>query len=334
MTPSSSEHTTAERAKTIDASSGTFARTRPYVWLLAWTSFSLACSRAEPDSSPNPAAPQSLPSSAAPAAVSDTQTGSRSPGAGPLAFEWGPLDALQSDYALVPSKNSIDLAFEYGHDKQTFVYLGATVEKPGEPASEVRWLTQQRATVPNALILPIRRGESVNPGDVLLTSWASGSGLQRAIVVPGGRPESPKVRYLDLSLDNPAARAEEDDLLPPNTFHRIRQPGEVGSSMACRDSEGVARVIVLKRRADKLLGLGFAGRLGAFDVRRCVPMPLIPDVQPGDRIYVAMLGGFSEGEVERVDGAIGRVVVRLPFSGEEKRTSAGFTNVALSLPSE
>jgi hypothetical protein len=166
----------------------------------------------------------------------------------------------------------------------------------------------------------------------VLTSWASGSGLQRAFVVGGGSPESPNVRYLDLSLENPAAHADTDDRLPPNTFQVIREPGQVGSSLACRTADRVERIIVVKRAGTQLLGLGFAGKLRAFASASCVALALVPSLETGDRVYAAMLGGFVDARVEKLDLSVGRVFVRLAFAGKEKIDAVGFTNVAVALP--
>jgi len=308
-------------------------RTRAHFGLVFGLMGQSACDGPE-RTAPNGAATASAPvaspgtSSAPPAGVTSQARASKAP----FDFASAPLHASVSDFVLVPSKSAVDLAQEAGAEQGTFVYLGAHLEQLGERESEVRWLTQERAMVPNALIVPIRRGERASPGEIVLTSWASGSGLQRAIVVAGGTAESPKVRYLDLSLDNPAARADTDDLLPANTFHVIRQPGEAGSTLACRTAERVERVIVLKLSGSKLLGLGFAGRLASFEEKACLPLPLVPPVGVGDTVYVAALGGFFSAKVASVDSAFGRVSVRQRFAGAERTVAVGFTNVALSIP--
>lgn len=269
---------------------------------------------------------------AATAAASAAGRERREPGDNPFGFASLPIDAKPGDYALVPSKGAIDGAWEHGAAEQTFVYLGAYLEQVGDKASLVRWLTRQRGRVANAFIVPIRRGERAQPGDVVLTTWASGSGLQRAIVVPGGTAESPKVRYLDLSLENTAARADESDSLPPNTFHVLRNAGESGTSLACQRGGRVEHIVAIRRSATQLLGLGFAGKMHVLSSDACVALPIAPNVAAGARVYVPHVGGFFSAQVDKVDAAIGRVHVRYPFAGEDRHAAVGFTNVALALP--
>jgi hypothetical protein len=274
----------------------------------------------------------------------ETPARSREPGRNPFGFESLPLDAQARDYALVPSRSSIHEAFERGFDQQTFVYLGARLEQVFEKESRVRWLTEQQSLVPNALILPIPRGARASAGAIVLTSWVAGGGVQRALVVAGGSPESPKVRYLDLPLDGSAASPAET--LAPDTFRVLDETSDVGITVACPSSaraselaravaappKTVERWIVVKRSGENALGLGFAGKMRVLDRRGCVPLPLRPRVSPGERVYVPNLGGFVPAHVEEVDAGAGRVRVRFEWAGEIRRPSVGYTNIALELP--
>lgn len=272
------------------------------------------------------AAPTSAAASSAPARRR------RAPGDNPFGFASLPLQARAGDYALVPSKTAIDGAFEQGASEQTFVYLGAHLEEISDRESRVRWLTQQQAFVANALIVPIRGQERAKPGDVVLTSWASGSGLQRAIVVSGGSSESPQVRYLDFVIEDTPARADEVDTLPPNTFHVLRKPGEPGTTLACVRDNRAEHLVLIKRASPRILGLGFAGRLHVLEERQCVPAPIAPAVALGDAVFVPHVGRFWPAQVEKIDRPSGRVHVRHHFAGEERRAAVGFTNVAIELP--
>jgi len=252
---------------------------------------------------------------------------------GAFSFPSTPLAAEKGQFALVPFRSAIDLALGSGTQAASFVYAGAYLVRAGDRTSEVRWLTEQRGAVPNAFIVPIRRGERARRGDVVLTNFASGSGLQRAIVVSEGETASPRVRYLDLALENPTGWGTEEDTLPPDTFHVLRTPGEVGSTLACREGSRVERVIVTASAGERRLGLGFAGALRDFDVGTCRTLPLVPAVRPGDSVHVPWINGFVAGaKVMRVDAAAGRVAVRFDFAGEEREIQVGFANVAVQLP--
>jgi hypothetical protein len=162
----------------------------------------------------------------------------------------------------------------------------------------------------------------------VLTAWASGSGLQRAIVVEGGAPEKPKVRYLDMTLDNPSGWGEKEDSLPEGSFHVLTKPGELGTSLACKDGSRVLRWILVARAGDKLLGLGFAGKMKVLDEKVCDAVPIAPKVKPGDAVRVPVLGAFVAGKVSKVDAKIGRVWVKYQIGGDDRDEAFGFTNVA------
>src|SRR5690606_30478353 len=115
---------------------------------------------------------------------------------------------------------------EKGGEKQTFIYYGGWMREPGPAASLVETLTKRTSTIPNALLIAIPPGQHAKPGELVLTSWASGTGMQRAVVVEGGSESSPKVRYLDMSLDNATGWGEREDTLPENTFRKLDTAGE------------------------------------------------------------------------------------------------------------
>jgi hypothetical protein len=262
----------------------------------------------------------------------------RTPGENPFALPSRPLGAALGDFVLAPSPATLEQAFEHGPEEQTFVYFGAVIEELGPLETRVRFLTHERRTLPNALIVPIRRGALASAGDVLLTSRATGSGLARAIAV-GGDPASPRVKYLD-----PALRAELlpttelapstaalDDTLPRDTFHVVREPGEPGSTLACSTEASVEPAIALKRIDERWLVLGFAGRLRAVAASACRPLPITLPVQVGQKLWFPLLAGFAQGSVQRVDAQGGRVWLKFELAGEAREIGVGVTNLASDL---
>jgi hypothetical protein len=255
----------------------------------------------------------------------------RPPGALPFEFPSLATAAKKGDFVLAPSKSWIDEAFAEGIENQTFIYYGAFLVEPGEKESRLRTLSGQRVKIPNALILPVGHGETAKPGDVVLTAWASGSGLQRAIVVEGGSPERPKARYLDIDFENPSGWAQKDDELPENTFHVLTKPGELGTTLACKEGERKLRFVLVADAGEKLLGLGFAGKLRVIERASCAQVAIDPKVKPGDKVFIPVIGSFIEAKVTKIDAKIGRVWAAHEFGGAAKEEAIGFTNVAPSL---
>lgn len=110
--------------------------------------------------------------------------------------------------------------------------------EPGEEISEVKFMSEQKK-VPNAYIVPIPAGQTAKKGDVLLTWWQSGSGLQRAYLTNAADPKAPTVRYLDLDYGNPAKAKYEktgigqmEEQLKPDSFVVIKNELEPGTSVA------------------------------------------------------------------------------------------------------
>ncbi|MBX3130743.1 MAG: hypothetical protein KF718_28755 [Polyangiaceae bacterium] len=243
----------------------------------------------------------------------------------PVEFPNGALAAKPGAFVLAPTEQTLDEALRLGVEQQTFVYYGARMDAVGPEASRVSFLPGRAATLPNALILPASGSADAKPGDIVLTAWASGTGLQRAIVVEGGA--TPKVRYLDLAHDHPSGFGQRDDTLPAGSYRVLTELGAPGTTVACEDGRRTTRWIVVGRAADKLLGLGFAGRLRVFAGSACAPVPLVPRLKVGDAARVPLIGAFTPGKVVRVDTKVGRVAVRVAQGKDEREHVIGFANV-------
>jgi hypothetical protein len=252
------------------------------------------------------------------------------PGEVPFEFPAIATSAKKGDFVLAPSRNWVDEAFEQGAANVTFIYYGAWMLDPGPKQSKLKTLPGQTMTLPNAMILPVGSGESAKPGDIVLTAWASGSGLMRAIVT-GGDPTHPTVRYLDIDFDNPSGWGQKDDELPEKTFHVLAKAGELGTTLACKDGARSLRWILVQAAGDKLLGLGFAGKMRVLEKKTCVDVPIAPKLTPGSNVFVPVLGSFVPAKVVKVDAAIGRVTCKHSFGGKEQEVAIGFGNVATAL---
>ncbi len=235
--------------------------------------------------------------------------------------------AKAGDMVLAPSREFFDKAVAEGMDKATFTWYMAEMVEPGAGESKVKGLAGTEFSIPNSLIIAIPKGQTAAVGDVLLGHWESGSGMKRAIVVEGGTPEAPKVRYIDGEF-----KAEDaPDTWQANRFRKV-EPGAPGVTVACKaDGDKIDHGILVSATPKKLLSLGFAGALHVFDTADCMPIAPMTAVKAGDKVQIPYLGEYREATVTRVDGLNGRVLAKFEFGGAEKEEAVGFTDVASTL---
>ncbi len=155
----------------------------------------------------------------------------------PLDFPLVATQAKINEYVLAPSYQFIDKVFLKGAAKASMIFYGATVVDTGKVSSRVRTLAGTEATIPNSLIVPLKHGATAKKGDVVLTWWQSGSGIQRGYVVSAKDPQRPVVRYTDIKLDNPAKNngvplGELEEELKPSSFVKLAEQWLPGTTVA------------------------------------------------------------------------------------------------------
>ena len=246
---------------------------------------------------------------------------------GKVPFEFpavGKLSAEAGDYVLTPSRSVLEQYAKEG--KGVSIYYTSKIVEVGDKETKVKSLAGTEYSMPNAMIIPLRKEEKVAKGDVVLTWWQSGSGMQRAIVT-GGSATEPTVRYLDLKTNS-----DKEDTLKPNSFHKLTTPMEVGSTVACKDGSRHSRWVVTAAAEDKLLLVGFAGKMAAMAKYDCVGLPLALDaskIKKGAKVQAPFVGSYREATVARVDAATGRVYIT--FEGQTKEQDVAFIDVTSSL---
>lgn len=242
------------------------------------------------------------------------------------------IQANKGDFVLCPPELWIKKGFEKGVNSVTYIYYGAIMGEPGTNASEILSLTGTKMLIPNSMIIPIRRGEKARPGDIILTHWQSGSGMQRAIVVSGDEKE-PVVRYLDMDYDNPAGIGKKDDKCKINTFHKLTKEFEPGTSIAVKEGTGYTHYRLLCEKEGKVLALGFAGRLAVVEKKDCIAIPIDYFPKKGETVFaVNLMSKFSSGTVTNVDKKIGRIFVEMEWGGKKKITAVAVGQVIKTLP--
>lgn len=252
----------------------------------------------------------------------------------PVKFPYADFPAVETtakagDFVLVPSYNWLQDAATKGVDSTNFIWYTQKLAAPDKANSEVQFMSQ-RKKVPNAYIVAIPAGQKAQKGDIVLTWWQTGSGMQRAIVVDDADPISPVVRYLDIDYTNPAKSSDKsttigkmDEKIMPDTFVKLKD-WDAGTMVAIQDGANIKAAQLIRAAGDKILVLEGVGKLKVYPKASAKPIPLVPDVKTGDRVKAPQYGDkFANGTVSSVDAKIGRVFIKFDGSSEEKAVSFG-----------
>jgi len=245
----------------------------------------------------------------------------------PFDFPKAATTAKKGEKVLVPSYNWLVDAMQKGTDKTTMIWYAQTMEEPGDEMSSVKFMSETKK-VPNAYIVPIPAGQTAKKGDILLTWWQSGSGLQRAIVTDAADPKSPTVRYLDLDYTNPAKSrdgktiiGQMDEQLKPDSFVVISSEMQPGTVVAIGSDMTHGQVI--RAEGDKVFVKLFAGKTGVFPKADAKAVPIKPNVKAGDKVKAVSNGKFKEGTVSKIDENIGRVWIKFDGQSDDKAIAFG-----------
>lgn len=244
------------------------------------------------------------------------------PGTLPLEYPTVETTAQAEDWVLAPSKSMLDDAWKFGVDGTVFVFHSAKMVEPGAVESTIEDRLGTQIVVPNSVIIPIKPGQIAQPGDILLTWWQYGSGLQKAIVQEGGA--EPVVRYLD-------DFANKEDTLKPNSFHTLKEEFEPGISVAIKHGEVYDNGTIVNLSQNKALVSGFSGSLQVFDKENLIPIPLQINIKEGDKFYGPVIGKYEPITVKSINPAIGQVVGGYQFAGVNKEKNFFFSEITKSL---
>ena len=228
----------------------------------------------------------------------------------------------EGEFVLTPSKNWQEDATRDGADKTTFIFYNAKMAKPGTEYSTVDFTFDGEVEIPNYMIVPIKSNQTAKKGDILLTWWQTGSGMQRAIVVDDSNPAEPVVNYLDLDWDNPATNNDGVGIgqatyqIKPNTFHALTKKWDVGTTVAVKDGSDYKAATIISISGDKVLTIGFAGKMAMYNKSDCTAIDVNPNVKEGDEVQAPWVGKFINTKVIKVDKEMGRVWVEDPYSDD------------------
>lgn len=237
-------------------------------------------------------------------------------------FKDFPKEAISGnagDYVLSPSKNWQEDGTN-GKPDVTYIWYNQTLAEAGAEYSKIDFMSDKGVEIPNYMIIPIKSGQTAKKGDIVLTWWQSGSGMQRAIVVDDKNPAEPIVNYLDIEWDNPAKNdkgigiGQMTEQLLPNSFHVISNVWESGTTVAIKNGSDYKSATVIKVSGDKVLIMGWGGKMEIKSKNDCSPVNVKPTCKVGDMVQAPWVGTYKNLKVEKVDTKMGRVWVDDPYS--------------------
>ena len=237
-----------------------------------------------------------------------------------------PPSVMPGDYVLCPSRQFYDAAVKNGVDRTTFIYYAAKLVEAGETESRVANLAGREFEIPNQLIISISPKQECKKGDILLSWWQSGSGMQRAIVV-GGTKTEPVVRYLDIKLDNPSGWGKKEDTLKPDSFALLNKQWQIGSAVRFENGRQKKHGLIMALSDDHVLVREFAGKMSCHDRGKVTPVPIVPDVVAGDIAMAAWHGSFKPVTVIKVDAEIGRVWTNFQLGRKDQEKILPFGDI-------
>ncbi len=199
--------------------------------------------------------------------------------------------------------------------KKTLIIYKTNLVKAGAEKSVVNYMEDYE--LPNSLIIGIPEGATAKKGDIILTWWQTGSGMNRAIVRDDSDPTAPKVDYLDMDLklnaDGTTSGFAEDhanEQLEPNSFIVLHDGDwEPGAQVAHMNDWGkwVAATLI-KATDDKVLVQDFGSKIAVYPRSECKLIPLSDEgIKAGDEVYGAPINIYESFTVEKVDNERGRV---------------------------
>lgn len=217
-------------------------------------------------------------------------------------------------------KSDIDEGKDPAEDNH--IYYNCNFVKAGDTQSTIKHFSDEY-DIPNSLIIPFYKGATAKKGDIVLTWWQSGSGMQRAIVTDASNPAEPKVCYLDLNYKGDGtgfSEEHENETLKPNSFI-VLEDGKwmPGAEIVVTETTDEVLGVIINATDDKVLYRGFAGHVYVAKKSDCRLLPLNPGVAAGQTVKAEFVGKLRpDYKVKSVDAAKGRVVVEKDGKAEYK----------------
>ena len=240
-------------------------------------------------------------------------------------FPWNFPEGIKNE-GLKEGQTVLSLhTFHYKFDEankpydETYIFYNGKLENLGDPVSTI----DGEEGIQNSVIIPIPEGQTAKEGDIVLTWWQSGSGMQRAIVTVASDPTAPKVAYLDMDWKDDGtgfANKHADEQLKPNTFVVLNNnEWKPGAQVYIPDDNDTKFGTLICCNDEKVMILGFAGKIEVFYRQYCKLVPTVQDLNVGDEVMAVWVSSFKSGyKIKKIDKKNGRVWVENDFGEEIK----------------
>lgn len=232
------------------------------------------------------------------------------------------------DYVLAPSKANYDTAIAQGLENTLFVYYPRKVIKQTD-SSFILDEYGDISNIPFAFVIALQKNKKVIAGDLVLTWWQKGTGMQRAIVLNKDSSETPVVYYIDnqYSLYSPATNINYwIDTLMPNTFLLIKDSLMPGRTVTEKGEDFSNFYIVISAIKDKILVLSWSGNIKVLLKKDCIFIPFKPQIEAGDSVLVPYIGMYSRGRVISKWNDIGKLKANVLFLDTTVETYANIAD--------
>lgn len=226
----------------------------------------------------------------------------------------------KGQWVLCPAKYLIDSAFSKGLENSVFVYYPRKVIDFNENNIFVAELGDT-SKIPDYFVIPLPQKESVSKGNIVLTWWQKGTGMQRALVFDVVNDGRPVVYYLDGHFSFSQSNLKYlIDTLKTGTFTTISEKNLIGRSFMINEEYISSYYMVVAANNDSVIGLSWAGILKVFKKLDCNFVPLNTSLQEGDSVLVPYLGTYCDGIVKKLWNDVGKVDVLINFLGDSLTT--------------
>jgi hypothetical protein len=219
------------------------------------------------------------------------------------------FDSVQ--YVLAPSYSNYKNARKDGLSNTLFVFYPREIVGKTDTSVLINEFGDT-VEMPNSLIIPMKYGEKAKKGDIVLTWWQKGTGMQRAIALNQNLSATPIVYYIDNQYSLYSSSNDINfwiDTLKPNSFIVLKDSIMPGRSLIFEHN----LYIVISQNNDKILASSWAGTLKVISKDSCEFVPIKPNVEVGDSIFAPYIGIFFDAKVIQKWDDIGKIKAEIDF---------------------